>query len=352
MIPFALLVALIDAGERAPMAVVVTSPPGSNVDVSAWLGEAAAAFERRARVEALSSERSGVDPGDLESCPARDRLECWIARAAPSGARFLLVISILPIDRERQRVGAYFFDLGERSHARMEPIEVGAAERRSAAEKIFEAASPSLAYAELLGAPGAIAIAGEVGGTVQLDDRALGEVPSDRRIDHVAPGIRRLRITTSEGELDLTAQVESGRTATVSLAMAPPSIAPTIRIAVIASGGAIAATGIALVIAGIVRASIGPRIACIGDVGVDCPRAGSPSFGYDSNAGPATSIGAVEPGGVRMAPLGGALFAAGAAWSLGALFFGEQEDALWVSLVVGVVASAAVYGGFALAGGT
>lgn len=278
------------------MVVVVTSPAGADARVSSWLEAAAGAFERRTRIAVRSSEQAGLDPADLEACPARSRVACWRERAKESGARFLLMISVLPLEQER-RVTAYALDLEGDRFVRTEPAVIGASVRdaeRETMERIFGAMTPMIEDAGLLGPP--------------------------------------------------------VRTELVTTATVVPSPAPGLRIAVIAGGGVIALGGIALAAVGIARALGAQRIGCIGDA-VDCPRAGSPSFGYDGSAGPSTSLKDAEPGGVRMAPLGFSLLTAGGVFSLGTLLFGEESDVPWIQLVAGFAAGAAVYGVIALAGG-
>ena len=277
------------------MLIVVTSPPGSDVPISAWLNDVAAVFEARAQVDVRSSEQAGVDAAELESCPARARFACWTALAQASGARFLLMVSVVPLG-ERQQVGAYAFDLIDpaaqedelaRRAIRVEPIEI-AGDRSAAIEHIFSTVAPGLK----LEAPLAIA----------------------------APPLEPAPVETS-----------------------------ALRIATIAGGGVVAASGIALVIVGIARAAGGQRIGCIG--AGECPRAGSPSFGYDGAAGPSTSIEEVEPGGVRIAPLGASLLLGGTVISLGTLLFGATDEVPWIQILTGLAAGAVLYPIVVLSGG-
>lgn len=341
----------------------------------------------------LSPEQAGVDLERFSACPVRERFRCWLELTRPQDARFVFVYRVEPVGPSRDRVSLLAIDV-PRARALVAEISPSAEGSQDQVEDVIFAsavhAEPrdvDVAAPEQLERAVADAIetlrpelerAGhwEPWGTLLVDlpcpscAVVAGErsvvMPTSGPIElaRLRPGRRELRLYAgTEPRWTCDAEVERRHVRTVREGDCTPmdltaAREPVPRWALGATGAAVGATGLALVIYGAARAASGPATLCIlsdrtvsdGTVsdGTGCAGLGTPTFGFDPSRTPTTDASAVNPRGLEVVPLGLGLVAAGATWSMGQVLF--EDWPWWAHLAAGTALGAATYGVGALVG--
>ncbi|MCK6550780.1 DUF2846 domain-containing protein [Myxococcota bacterium] len=338
-------------------------------------------IEAETALEVRPIDRVGLDPAELDACPADTRLGCWsrladLADPRRDGAvreggardpRWLFVLAARKLDDARDSISLVLLDLDEAAALRAngaddETIEAALFERSPRAEAATIGAGDEAAFARELSTAldGALGGAlerrgsktklgeivlhhGRAGDAVALDGAPIGLTGAGTTyVRGVPPGTHRLVITTGAESQELVVDVVAG-TPVEARSLFEPTPSSTFRTSVLWTGVGVAAAGAAITVLGIVRASDDVRGACLvrpGDV-AECPAIGAPTFGYDPSRAPSTDPSAVNPSGVPITPLGLALVAGGATWSLGALF--DDAERPWLVLGLGIAAAAATF---------
>lgn len=189
------------------------------------------------------------------------------------------------------------------------------------------------------------------GFVVEVDGVTIGTTGADpTRLVLVPPGRRAVVLTHPEhAPVRAEVVVEAGRL--VPLVVEPELLAGAthaLRDVTTWSGVGLAAAGAVTLAVALVRADGDVVTYCLGAgdgavvAGCD-PSSQFQRAGYDPGATPGFS-GALNPPGVRLAPLGYSLVLTGVIWSLGAVLLGDTREAPWIPLVAGVILGAATYG--------
>jgi hypothetical protein len=368
-------------GRTAALAYVVMPKQGAaRFPISTLLGSLSKAIEAETALELRPIDRTGLDPAELDACPADTRLGCWTRladladpRREPSDTRdprWLFVLAARRLDDARDSISVVLLDLDEASTLRANGIDddgletalfersprteaatIGSGDEAALdAELVLALREPLAAALDRRGARtklGEIVLRhGRAGDNLTLDGAAIGATGAETtRIRGVAPGTRRLVIGPSAETREevLVVEVPAGGSVEAQglFARAPSN---TIHTAAVWSGVGLVAVGAAITVLGIVRAADDVRGACLVRPGdsADCPSLGAPTFGYDPSRAPSTDPSAVNPSGIPLAPLGLALVAGGGTWSLGALL-GDEAEAPWLAIGLGVAAAAATF---------
>lgn len=365
-------------GERAPVAMYLVSPPDArSAAPSAAVYEAASfALVERTGLEVWSMERAGVTPGAIDRCPVESRLSCWTQTMRQAPVRYFWALAVQPLPDGRDRLITIFLDVEQSVSIYTRWLDGGDAAWRERAEaEIFasaivgEAAAIRTTDAAALAAYfqrtldetlrrkleadeqwrpyGAITIDVPTDAfSVSIDGRALGRVARGRlELQGVLPGLHRIEGRADQHVSAHDVQVERGGVAEIAF-LPPPVARHPLRTATIYGGAAVAAGGIAIGVWSLLRASDGVAYGCVARPGssTDCAVRGGLTLGYDPAAAPTTVAADVNPSGVVSGALFGGLLTAGAAWALGALWWGDQEQPPWWSWLVGAAAGVTVYG--------
>lgn len=364
--------------ERAPVAMYLVSPPDvTSAAPSAAVYQAAAdALVERTGLEVWSMERAGVSPDSIDRCGVESRLSCWTQTMRQAPVRYFWALAVQPLPDGRDRLITIFLDV-ERSVAIYTRWLDGGepAWREKAEAEIFAAAtvgdaatirtSDGAALAAYFASTLDDTLKGQLeadaqwrpygrievevptpGFTVTVDGRTLGRVEAGALVlQGVLPGEHRV-----EGRVDAhvsahDVRVERGGVAQIVF-LSPPIVRHPLRTATIYGGAAVAAAGIAVGVWSAVRASDDVAYTCVARPGssTDCSARGGLTLAYDPGAAPTTVASDVNPSGVVAGALFGGLVTAGAAWALGALWWGEQDRPPWWSWLVGAAVGVTAYG--------
>ncbi|MCB9648337.1 MAG: PEGA domain-containing protein [Deltaproteobacteria bacterium] len=194
-------------------------------------------------------------------------------------------------------------------------------------------AYPALATVELTGVG--------LGATVRLDDQAFESGASATRLEDLPAGAHRLRVE-APGRVDWedALTLASGEVRRVQVDLRS-SLGTTGRQVTRWGGVALMAVGAGFTVAGL---AVHQGVDCDGD-GSQCVRGFATLPATSVEAG---SDGLHQPsprdGALMLTPFGYSLMGAGAAWTTGSFFEGEDDDIPWLSVAVGVAVGVAAYG--------
>jgi hypothetical protein len=184
---------------------------------------------------------------------------------------------------------------------------------------------------------------------IAVDDRTVGTtIPGTNELMRVSAGEHRIRLRhPSYADAELAVKVERGARAVLEPELVRTVHEPTVLRPITAwSGLVVALSGAVIATFAIVRQNQEVKTACF-DASA-CSHDGFATFSYSSGASDPKNV---NPPGVLMAPLGYSLVAAGAAWSLGTVLFGDDSDVPWIQWIAGLALGAAAYGISVGAGG-
>ena len=196
---------------------------------------------------------------------------------------------------------------------------------------------------------GALVIDSAVEGlSIELDGRTIGATSAGAtQLSKLIPGDRTLVLRGPRGHVQSeTVRIDTGGEVAVT-ALPPPGDPHIARAATLWTGAVVGVAGAVITGVALARAGDGVRGGCLvrpGDDPATCPQIGTLTFGYDAGAAPTTDPAAVNPSGVLMGPLGGALLLTGGTWAAGAALFGDDDDVPWWTLGIGLAAGALTYG--------
>lgn len=188
---------------------------------------------------------------------------------------------------------------------------------------------PALATVELHGVG--------AGGTVRLDDRTFECGVTSTRLEDLPAGEHRLGVQAPgwvDWEQALT--LASGELRNVQVDLRS-SVGTTGRQVLRWGGVALMAVGAGFTVAGL---AVDQGAACDG-LGTQCVR------GFATWPGIETGVethSTPKKGALMLTPFGYSLMGAGAAWTTGSFFEGEDDDIPWLSVAVGVAVGVAAYG--------
>lgn len=365
--------------ERAPVAMYLVTPPSAKAAApSAQIYSAAErALEERTGLQVWSMERAGVAPAAIDGCEVEARMSCWTQQMRAAPVRYFWALAVQPLPDGRDRLMTIFFDVEASVRIYQRWLDSNEASwRERAEEEIFAASVVDKGEAVRTTDPAALAeyfervleealrpvlerdeqwrpygrVHLEVpteGFELRVDDRSYGPLPrGETTLLGLRPGLHVVEGIAAPHVSAHRAEVVRGEVVRIVL-VPPPRERHPLRGATLYGGAAVAATGAALTAWALVRANDGVRSGCLERAGATttCDELGGVTFGYDPSAAPTTDVAAVDSGGVVIGALGAALVAAGASWVVGALLFGDEEDAPWWSLVVGAAAGGVVFGG-------
>lgn len=349
-------------GERTPIAVVVGSPTGENARVRSSEVIRLVSEQLRAHTDFTLQL---VEPNVLADC--KGRLLCLVEKVGGAGSRaeappYLLVFSNLAREGEADRLSAQLIDV-ERAH---DTIERGRSSREAWVAEV-EATLNDGATATERAAVGDVADAerviaewfehrfardfeasghwdpyGEVvittqreGLEISFDGQSVGATARGRtRIGELRAGTRTLVLVgPTIDRFEVAVNVQAGAVTEISPEVSSTGGAGPLRDAVWVSGAAMAVAGV--VVSAVALASHDGDVLTSCFVGTAGCEAGSgfETSGFDGGA--AATLDAANPGGVLMLPLGYSLVSAGAIWTVGALFFSEEDELPWLPVVIG-----------------
>lgn len=355
----ALLMSLIAAGDaealimtpRAPIAVLIGAPRGqSTIAARSELVDAI-----RDRVDMDTAFRADAVPVSLlEEC--KGAIGCIADRLPRESASASLLLIVILVERSTgARLDVTLVDLlRARSVSAAEDREVqiaqsavlvrrpdlsikDASELGPAVRALFEVELRGVFDARGGWRPfGSVEIAASRPGLeVSIDGARVGVTSAGTtRVADVPVGGHRLVI----GGEPSSVEVRAASVSAVGVLDAPPS--PTRRIAMWSGVGA-AVIGGAVVVAAAARSSGMPARVCFRGA-PDCTEGqefASVSASYGGGLAAPANL-----GGVRFAPLGFGLIAAGATCAVSTLLFGDEGDDPWPQIAAGVVAGAVGYG--------
>jgi hypothetical protein len=309
------------------------------------------------------------------SCPASERLGCWVRAARPDyvpghgvplaerttphflltiivrGNRFATVLLDLPRSLEAIE-HAYAAGRDWRESAEV-PIQQSAVE--TPPTPVDDTAKLEPYFRALLEGPfrntleeaglwrpfGTVEVGSDRAGViVELDGVRLGttSTPSVRLVD-LSPGRRTLRFVSPEGPVELAVEVSRGAVARVQLPH--PSTRPGLVLP-IAVGGALSLTGaVLLVLAASKGADSMPRVACLTPHDGSCPSALATTL---DGPGALPRLAPKDAGtpGLRPLPLGLALAVAGAGFASLPVLIDDTDPVPWrsggIAVALGAVA--------------
>lgn len=348
--------AAIDAGEHVTIGLVLAAPAGD-------LGRGSSRSEIIGAVDAALREKTSLRVSAYEAeavtqrCP-EGTFRCLVAleneRAAPErSARMLASISVaVGEDRTQARLAVVLVDVARAAACTGDDADACIA-RTAIAVKLNAPAIATEAVAEKLRGfflhdaravftergwwepYGSIAVVFPAAGfELELDGRMIGATAEKRTvIERVLPGARTLRATRDGESTDAaTALVVSGRTEDVVLAIRDTAV----RTALFWAGISSIAAGIAVTTYAAVRAGDADRV-------VLCDRPCSSRFFSSSGQGvPERLEDDTNAGGLYFAPLGLGLAGAGAVWTAGGLFAGDDRPP-WLEFAIGGAVLIATY---------
>ncbi len=331
----------VDLAERQAVPLLVFSPRDaalSGASPSRLLDLAERALGPDAPLRLVSAEQLGVDLSSLARCDARERVACWVRVLAASGRPppLVLILGLAP-ELEPGRAALSLLALepgeGEPETARVTSgsrsgVELARAESVTAAlEGLFDGPLAARLAAASRRARLILEV-GQPGLVVELDGvEAARTTPPELQLDGLVPGPRRVAIRavgTATATWAAIARLEADATTrlrvpTLRLSETEPAPHPA-RTALLWSGLAMSAAGVAVTTAAIVAASgTRPPGVCL-----DCP----------SEPGRFARVGAL-PG----APLGLGLLLAGGVWMAGPAWLEDEGVPGW-SLVGGLALGA------------
>jgi hypothetical protein len=174
---------------------------------------------------------------------------------------------------------------------------------------------------------------------VSLDGKPLGRATGNARIESVRPGARKVELEHPEAQpFEAALEVRRGQVASIDVVLESNAGTHLARTLTLWSGVGIGAIGIGLSIWAAVASASARDHYCVGD---ECSGSDFSTIGDLTRTG--DRLGRPE-GGVLALPLGYSIAGAGAAFSLGALFIGEDEELPWIAWLVGVGVGGLAYG--------
>lgn len=356
-------------GERAPLVVVVLSPPQvpAQLAVSTLLETADRVVRPWTGLAVRSPEQAGAEPSALARCPTDRRLACWlsVAEALSPPPPFLLAVSVLARAGEPDRVSAVLMDVARGAEVvrgvdgpdeREDLLQIHAAQATLGATPLADARAleswltvllterwrPMLEARGQWMPLGRARLVLDQAAEAELDGRALGTLgPGEVLLDELRAGPRALRLTSADGRAQVVPLVlEPGVEARVAIVW-PSAVAPILRTTTAWAGLGVAAAGLGLATW---AAAASPGVQGLSPcVGPACEGAQPARWDDACTLTRDDPAGCGATRGVRIAPLGLALLAGGATWALGAAL-GDTEAWPWLVWVVGAAAGAATYG--------
>ena len=401
----------IDRDERAQSVLIVVAPAGSAIGTSSFLFAAATEIEADTDLRLLSAEQAGIDQTQFAACERHVRFTCWARTARPDydpaalvgadgevlgfethqrrlaerggqGTAVLFVVVAQPTSDDHALLSLVVIELDDalsRFHARRErgddwaaavEDEIFATSVKSKRRRIDPGDDAALAalfrrivqddlrplFERRRARRGAIRIASKAGLSIRLDGAPIGATAAaGTTITGLLPGRRRIELADDSADVfQAVIDVRPGEVTQVSAPLPPLVSAHPARAPILWGGVAVLVAGVAV---GAVALAGGDRqlqARCVrraSEPDAPCDGAGFLGFGADAAATPTADPNAVDPSGVAMAPLAGALLITGASASLGA-WLSDPEDVPWLPAVVGLALGALGYGvSVAIAGG-
>jgi hypothetical protein len=328
-------VELEDPARRRVMALHVVArrgyvPAASTSDILLAAGRAAA---KHTHLEVRTPEQLGVEAGALDACSAVVRLSCWHRELELTGSarpEFLLAVAMHPSEGGKEELFAMLVPVAARwVDGLAPPLPPDPEPREQALEK--ETVETPLA-------------------PVATSDLAALEEYFSRLFEvDFRPRIERSKLWGPRPKRELPLFVQPPTPAVEATSTHP------VRAVTRWGGLAIAAAGLALTVVGVgAESDAGAlRIGCLqrGAAAGRCEGLGPATFGLDATGAPTTDVRAVNPSGLPILPLGLGVVAAGGTWGATSWLLGEDEDAPWLGLALGVAAGAAAFGVGALTHG-
>jgi hypothetical protein len=349
---------------RNPLPVVLLIPSAKLgvIDPRALVRGLAARLEARSDLYA-----EVVEPERAADCAGA--ISCLIERTG-SSSPLLLVLSAVKA-KDRDRISATLVDAEQ---ARREMRRSGVEDREAAISERAVLVRPE--YADIAASDqlepfldrliqrdlrpvleargawepfGGLVLEGAPAGAVISIDGAVAGVAQAgiNRVEGIKPGARMIAVEHPRFEpASVAVEIARGELARVSL----PELARRgselgLRRGLFWTGIGASAAGVALVIAAAVSAG-DTQVLCLTTDPEDSRCSGHSSF-WELGGSPAAGGSRFSPersGGVPLAPLGISLVAAGAGFTLGAAFLGEEQDPPWLALAIGLGAGALSFG--------
>jgi hypothetical protein len=175
---------------------------------------------------------------------------------------------------------------------------------------------------------------------ISLDGKPLGSIRGTSRVEGVRPGARKLAFEHPEAlPQEVRVEVKRGETTSIAVELASNAGAHPVRTVTLWTGAGIAAVGLGIAIwAAAASSSVDVYCQAEGDCsGTDFRTFAQLTGDEGDHPGPPKS-------GVLALPLGYSLFGAGAGFSLGALFIGEEQELPWIAWIVGTAVGGLAYG--------
>jgi hypothetical protein len=365
----------ISLGERATAVVAVVIPAGAEVrhGSSERIRAFADELVSRTDLDPVSPERAGIDLSDLLACRDTERLQCWVktARAGSSttskSVEYLLVVSVKPLGPEEavsllaidvslaedvlgdpsdpEEIESAIFARAVRVHAGTLPANDAEAFEAHVRELVEREIRPLSARRDHGRPLGIITLRGPRAGlSLWVDRRLAGEVSSATvEIRDIAPGTRKVELRDRATDFTVYASeitVTSGGRHSVDVVLIDPPRQPTATNRALFYGGILlSAGGAALIIAALASSPAAASVAvCPGGACEEKER----SFASFCELG-ADDVHACDGSKTPLvAPLGIALWAAGATFTMGSEL--ESDGVPWISSAVGLGLAVLAYG--------
>lgn len=316
--------------------------------IAAVLDAAESALSARAQLRVTSAERSGIGAAELDACPLESRFRCWVGLGSRDPlVRYLLILSVQPLDEETATWTPILFDLRlgraigvrqdlspERAERELYESAIRLEARRVSESEpieqhfaaIFDALRATFESSAHAGAFGAVEVRPvELAYRLSLDGRALSPVPAgaSARIEEVPPGAHALQAWTDYGRSVVAFEVAPGGTADIALAFGSEDLPRHPARAVAEEGG------LGLIVAGATLALVGRLAEDRPPVEVSAS-VGEPPFAPRGPSVPFT--------------LGMGLMAGGAFSASSSLLLGNEAEAPWWELGMGIALGAGTFG--------
>lgn len=362
---------VIDLKTPSQVVVHVVAPKGVALDSGsgAYLEAASAALKPVAFARIRSIEQAGLSKDKLARCAAAVRLSCWasqVSEGAPE-AGALVVLSVQPRPDKTAVLTAQLIDLEQAKQAairsarqpeseradwleeelyrqvkRAGPQTTGSQEQRQAFfTDAFARWSEAMAAAGVQKPVASVVVEAAMPVSVRIDDGGFHDLGAgESELRGVSAQAQKLEV--KDPPLVYKLDLKPGASTKILIEQPKASLA-WVREGALWGGVSLATAGIFVTAFGVTRSQDGLQVGCIEGTG-DCQRLGTPSVNYRGGNAPALDPDAIDPGGVRLVPLGTALLVAGAVWIAGRFLEGDEENPPWISLLSGLGVGAATYG--------
>lgn len=344
----------INVGTRDPVALAILAPSGDKGKASMSAMIDAVAQTLRAHTDLSISV---FDASIVTDCAGN--LGCVVARV-DRAAPYVILVSVLTEEGAADRLSIVVLDAvlarevpSERVYQQallLERVEQGITREEHAIAFLRESIDielrPSLKRARRWDPFSTITLAGDTSGAaIVFDGRLVGVSNGGETIlEDVKLGAHTLQLEHPEKQSYKTELEVASAPMRIEVALRarPATFAGTARVLTVAGGAAFAIAGGALTALAIHKSSTDAARVCFRGANAACEQGREAvRSGFDEDQAP--SFDRELNRGFALAPLGLALFTAGATWIAGTLLFEAEERVPWITLLAGAALGGGAY---------